>query len=129
MGFLLILGLILLASKKSDGTMPGQDWFNRNIMNGPGRGRIGVANASIHWYRPMSDGEFEDMIDDLRAKGLSVAGARSPYTAEAFGAVFAVVHDVEGQLRVQMLDHGTDDVATVWSKVDNLFSDYKTKAA
>jgi hypothetical protein len=78
--------------------------------------------AGVRFYAPVSDGAFQDIVDELGRAGLSCAPA-SPNLVRCTwrGARFTIVHDPEGSIRAQLLDDaGLGQHA--WDAVDPILS-------
>jgi hypothetical protein len=64
--------------------------------------------ANPHFFgTPLSDGAFDDIIDDLRRAGLTCTAERPSFVhCSGRGAKFTIVHDVEGGIRAYLVDAG-----------------------
>lgn len=72
-------------------------------------------------YLPVSDGEFAELIDDLGRRGASCSVERPSFVRCVWrGVHFNVIHDVEGNLKAQILDDAGLGVHA-WDFLDPIF--------
>lgn len=95
-------------------------WWNSFKHGSKGASPVVGKDVRTQWYKTMSDGAFVDLIDSLRDKGLAMAGDPPRVTARAFDAVFVLIHDVEGPLRITILDQGASTLPDLWAQIDKM---------
>ena len=98
-----------------------------------GKKKVSGADVLTHWYGPeISDGAFRDLLDSLRQdKNLTTAGAPPIVTCKLtvvtrdadVDVTFALVHDVEGEVRATILDRATLSLDDVWMRIDRAINE------
>lgn len=100
-------------------------------VHGAHGARVGQ-DVLTHWYGPeISRGAFFDLVEGLRAAGITTAGEPpivtcklSVVTRDAdVDVTFALVHDVEGEVRATVLDRGSLPLSDVWARIDQFIGD------
>lgn len=76
----------------------------------------------VRFYAPLSDGAFQDVIDDLGHAGIVCSAGASPnfQRCSTRGARYVIVSDPD-QIRVQLLDEGGLG-ARAWDPIDGILS-------
>jgi hypothetical protein len=81
--------------QKIDGVLKSTFGWNPSDISGASR-----------WYPPLTEGGFLDAVDAFRSAGASCQGDAPKVSCSWAGAKFMLVHDVEGSLRVFIMDFG-----------------------
>jgi hypothetical protein len=80
---------------------------------------VGVDAGYSRWYAPITDGAFEDLVDSFKDAGAACEGGPPVVHCQFPGVLFALTHDVEGGVRVTLLDLSTTaGLPAVWSKIE-----------
>jgi len=90
-------------------------------------GRVGAQpEVAKHWYKAISQGAFLDLLDLMRNRGFTIVPSVNNEriaTAKLFDTTFALIHDIDDPVCLQILDKSQADWHGVWAKTDPIMRD------